>query len=272
MRVGDHRAVAGKVLGNRRHPRLAHARHGGYAKRRDGVRIAVKSPIADDLAHAVVQVDTGGKAEVHPHGAQFRGHQPTHRLGESESVSLVLVKAPAEKPHRRQARKALAKALHPTPFMVHRNQQMRTAHRPDTRRQRRDLRRVAVIPREQQNAADQRMLEHANVVGAQFRAGDVDHEGSQTHAGLSNTAIDSTCVVCGNISITPAQVSSNPKSCTRRPASRAKLPGWQEIYTTRRGRQCAIRGSSSAAPARGGSSSTRSKRSFDQGPNFCRFE
>src|ERR1700719_2596297 len=102
------------------------------------------------------------------------------------------------------------------------------------------------------------MGQHPDVLGAEFGAGIIDHERSQAHAGPSKTAIDSTCVVCGNISITPALVSLNPRVYTKFSASRAKLPGWQEIYTTRRGRQCAIRGSKAEAPARGGSSSTKS--------------
>src|ERR1700689_999926 len=102
------------------------------------------------------------------------------------------------------------------------------------------------------------MGQHPDIVGAQFRARDIHHQRTQTHGVASNTAIDSTCVVCGNISITPAELSVNPWVCTKISASRAKLPGWQEIYTTRRGRQCANRASTAEAPARGGASSTRS--------------
>src|SRR5580658_392286 len=135
---------------------------------------------------------------------------------------------------------------------------MRRAQRPDALRERGDLGRIAVIAGEQQDAADLGVRKHTDIIGSQFRAADVDHERPQAHAGPSNTAIDSTCVVCGNISITPAQVSLNPWVCAKISASRAKLPGWQEIYTTRRGRQSAMRASSAEAPARGGSSSTRS--------------
>src|SRR5271165_1185247 len=114
---------------------------------------------------------------------------------------------------------------------------MRGAHRPDRGRERGELAGIAVIAGEQQHAADLRVGQHADVLIRQFRAGDIDHERPKAHAGASNTAIDSTCVVCGNISITPAQVSLNPWVCTKISASRAKLPGWQEIYTTRRDRQ-----------------------------------
>ncbi len=125
--------------------------------------------------------------------------------------------------------------------MVDRDQQMRRAHRADRRRQRGELLRIAVVAAEQYDAADQGWRKHVEVFGAEFGSGDIDHERTQAHAGFSNTAIDSTCVVCGNMSITPAPISLNPWSFTKIPASRAKLPGWQEIYTTRRGRQCAMR-------------------------------
>jgi hypothetical protein len=41
----------------------------------------------------------------------------------------------------------------------------------------------------------------------------------------SNTAMDSTCAVCGNMSMTPALRSRKPSSFTRIPASRANVPG-----------------------------------------------
>src|ERR1700733_5965497 len=108
------------------------------------------------------------------------------------------------------------------------------------------------------------MAQHTHILRRQFQAGNVHHQRTQAHAGASNTAIDSTCVVCGNISITPAPLSVNPSSFTKIPASRAKLPGWQEIYTTRRGCHVGMRVMSSAAPARGGSSKIRSKCSSAQ--------
>src|SRR5258706_632216 len=102
---------------------------------------------------------------------------------------------------------------------------MRRAQGANRRRQRGELPRIAVIPGEQEDAADQRVCKHPDILGDQFRSRDIDHERSQTHSSRSNTAIDSTCVVCGNISITPAQVSLNPWVYTKVSASRAKLPG-----------------------------------------------
>src|SRR5690349_587766 len=41
----------------------------------------------------------------------------------------------------------------------------------------------------------------------------------------SNSAMDSTCAVCGNMSMTPAAMRSKPWRCTSRPASRASEAG-----------------------------------------------
>ena len=76
-----------------RHPGLAHARHVGHGQRRNRVRIAVEGPIADDLAHPVVQIDAGRKTEIDAHRAQFGGHQPAHRLRQRKPLAPVLVVA-----------------------------------------------------------------------------------------------------------------------------------------------------------------------------------
>src|SRR6185312_5581034 len=48
------------------------------------------------------------------------------------------------------------------------------------------------------------------------------------HDYLSKTAIDSTCAVCGNMSMTPAASRVKPCWCTKMPASRAREAGWQD--------------------------------------------
>src|SRR5580700_3878444 len=58
------------------------------------------------------------------------------------------------------------------------------------------------------------------------------------------------------MSTTPAVASLKPCSCTNTPRSRARLPGWQEIYNTRRGASAATAANTSRAPVRGGSRST----------------
>ncbi len=86
MRIGDHRAMPRKVLGDRRHARLAHARHvrpPPSAATASGSR--VEGSIADDLADAVVEIDAGREAEIHAHGAQFAGHQPADGLRQRQA-------------------------------------------------------------------------------------------------------------------------------------------------------------------------------------------
>ena len=97
-----------------------------------------------------------------------------------------------------------------------------------------------VVAREQDDAADQRMAQHLAVLGRQLEAGDIDHQWAQGHGlsilssvlspehplygALSSTAMDSTCVVCGNISSTPAARKRKPSSWVRTPRSRASEP------------------------------------------------
>ena len=69
---GHDRSMPRKVLRGRGHARLAHALHRGHREARDHLRVVVIGAVADDLAYAVVEVDTGGKAQVHAYGAKFR--------------------------------------------------------------------------------------------------------------------------------------------------------------------------------------------------------
>jgi len=161
--------MAGKVLGDGGHAGLAHARHVGHRQCRDAVRITVKGPIADDLADAVIEVDAGGKAEVHPHRPQLARHQPAHGLGQGQSFPAILVVAPAQSPRRRQSRKAFAEALYASAFMIHGDQQVRTSHTSDGARQRTELGHVAIVAAEQDHAAHQRMGEHPKILQASTR-------------------------------------------------------------------------------------------------------
>src|SRR5579864_7230568 len=121
-----------------------------------------------------------------------------------------------------------------------------------------ELRRVAVVAREQDDAPDQGVTQQLEFLGRGLGPGQIDHQRPETHARARRVsrASDSTCAVCGNIPTTPAASRANPCSCTNTCRSRARLPGWQEIYNTRRGASAAIPASTARAPVRGGSSST----------------
>src|SRR5215470_3858198 len=134
-------------------------------------------------------------------------------------------------------------------------------YRADERRQ---LRRIEVVPCEQDHPTHQRLAQQLALLLEDFGPREVDHQRAETHAGRAasqsrpecvSSARDSTCAVCGNISTTPAAASVKPCSCTNTPRSRARLPGWQEIYNSRCGASRARAGSTARAPVRGGSSS-----------------
>ena len=62
MGIRDDGPVTGKVLRCRDHPGLPHAAHEGDRQIGDDTRIAVECSIADDAAHAIVQIDAWRKA------------------------------------------------------------------------------------------------------------------------------------------------------------------------------------------------------------------
>ena len=98
MRIGPHGTMTGEVLGDGRHSRFAHARHVRRRERRHGLRIAMKGPVADDLAQPIIQVDAGSEAEIHADGPQLGCHQPTEEVGLAQGVAPILVVAPPEHP------------------------------------------------------------------------------------------------------------------------------------------------------------------------------
>ena len=92
------------------------------------------------------------------------------------------------------------------------------------------LRLVTKIAPEEDDAADRGVPQPIAPGVVEFATGNPDQDGTAAHAGRSrsNSAMDSTWPVCGNMSITPAPFSVKPCSRTRMPASRARLAGWQD--------------------------------------------
>ena len=118
VRIRHHRTMAGEMLGDRRHARLAHAGEVRGRQRRDRLRMAVKGAIADDLAHAIIQIDARREAEIDPGGAQFARHEPPDRVGQAQGVAAVLVEPPAEQARRGQPREPVAEALYAAALVV----------------------------------------------------------------------------------------------------------------------------------------------------------
>ena len=139
MRIGDDRAVAGEMLGGRRHAGGAHALHAGDGEARDGLRVAVIGAVADHLAHAVVEVDAGREAQVDADRAQLGGEQPAALPGQATAGFGIEVVDVADRALRRQHGEPAAEALHAAALVVHRHEQRRLAHGVDLAHQRLEL-------------------------------------------------------------------------------------------------------------------------------------
>ncbi len=141
----------------------------------------MQGPVSDDLGETEVEIDDGREAHVHAAGAKLRRHEPTERAGGGEAGLGVLVVEMSEGTRRRQAHEGLAKALHAPAFLVHGDQQGRLADRVDLGHELLELRAIAEVAGEQDDAADERRLEAPALLGRQGRALDVDHERTQGH-------------------------------------------------------------------------------------------
>ena len=272
------------MLGGGRHAGIAHAVHVGHGQLAHRGGAAVEGAIADDFRQAVVEIHAGREGNIEAAGQQLRGHEPAVPARERQPRIAIEVELMADEAQRRQRREPRAEALHAPAFVIDRHQQPRTAHRMDLCHEPLQLLRVGVVAREQDDAADQRMDQHLAILGRQFLAGDVDHQWSERHCALpgdcpvgvivayprlevrparlihdpagASTATDSTWVVCGNMSATPAASSSKPCSCTRIPDRAPGSPGGRKHTPRASAAGRASSGSTSRAPTRGGSSST----------------
>ena len=90
----------------------------------------------------------------------------------------------ANRAQRRQLGEAAAEALHAPALVVHRHEQPRRAHRMDLAHQFLELPRVVVIAGEQDHRADQRVGQHAAVLGRELVAGHVHHQRAKRHGAL----------------------------------------------------------------------------------------
>ena len=181
VRIGDHRAMPGKMLGGGRHARVAHAVHVGDGKLADRSRLAVQRAIADHAREAVVEIDTGRKGKIESAGEQLGGHQPAVAPRQLEAGGRRQVELMSQVAHRRQHREAAAKALHPAAFVVDRHQQRRLAQGMDLAHQVRQLFGIGVVACEQDHTSDQGVRQHLAVLGAQRLTCNVDHQWPETH-------------------------------------------------------------------------------------------
>ena len=154
VRVGGDESVSRKVLAHRRHPA---GRAGRRMKRsremRDGIGIAMQRAIADDRALAVVEIEDRREAEIDARGAKLGGDRPAQARGFARRAGDIAVPPLAQRAHRRYRREAVAKALHPSAFVIDGDQQRRLAQRADRGGQPASWRGRLEIAREQDDAA-----------------------------------------------------------------------------------------------------------------------
>ena len=121
--IGAHEAVAGEMLAHRRHAALLQAQHQTVRQIGNGLRLAVKSTVADHAAGAVIDIQHRREAEIHAVGAQFGGKHVAGLLRQRLGARGVIIPDHAQLAHRRQAGEAFPEALHPAAFVIHRDQQ-----------------------------------------------------------------------------------------------------------------------------------------------------
>ena len=130
--------------------------------------------VSDHLRASVVDVEYGRKAEVDPHGAKFRGEDESRLREEPRRTGTE----PQEVPHGRNFGKAFTKALHAPAFMINRDQNAGT-DRMNGARKRSQLLRRGIVSREENHRARERMLKAPDLMGAERRAFNIDHDGTE---------------------------------------------------------------------------------------------
>jgi hypothetical protein len=93
-------------------------------------------------------------------------------------MSTIAIPDQSEFPHRREPGKSVAKTLHPSAFVIHRNDQRRAAQRMNLSGQFLQLLTGLEIAAEQDDAANQRMQQAFAVFRIEFCSSDIKHHRS----------------------------------------------------------------------------------------------
>ena len=163
------------------HARLAHAAGESDRELGNDLRVAMKRPVADHTADAVIEIDAGREAHVDRDRAQLGGHQPAalpRQLPAGRGIEIVLA---ADGAHRRQHGEIFAEALHAPTLVIDGHQQWRCARGADLGDQTFELLDALEIAREQDHRADERMLQQVAILVAERRALHVDHQRTECH-------------------------------------------------------------------------------------------
>ncbi len=121
------------MLERRRHAGQAHAAQVGVAELGRDLRIGIERALAD-RAIAAGEIDDRREAHVDVDCAHLAGHQPGVFFGARDRRARIARVQLADARERRQAREAVAKALHRAAFLVDADQERLRAARRGYRR------------------------------------------------------------------------------------------------------------------------------------------
>ena len=119
-------------------------------------------------------------------GAQFGGHQPSQVARQRKPRPGIRVVLVADPPQRRQRRESRPETLHPPALVVDTDHQGRTAYRMDVGDQARELRRIRIVARKENDAPHQRVRQYLAVLGLQLESLDIHHQRSERHVASGN--------------------------------------------------------------------------------------
>ena len=153
-------------------------------------------------------------------GAQLRCHEPAHAPRQGKAGARIGLELVADTARGRKTGEARPEALHPATLMVDGHDQRGAACAVNLGYEGGQLLRVGVVAGEKDHPPDEGVPQQLALLGLEARALQVDHQGTEANRisppraapGGVSRARDSTWVVCGNMSSTPAARSANPKS------------------------------------------------------------
>ena len=226
VRIGGHVPMSGKVLADAGHPSGVQPVEESRGEMRDGIGVAMEGPVADHGAGAVVEIEHRREAEVDAMGAQLAGQHEAQPRRLARGAGHVALPELAQRAHRRYRGEAVAEALHAAALVIDGDEQLRRAQRADLGRQRLQLRRGLEVPREQYDAAGQRMDKARAVLGRQPGPLDAEEDGARAagrivgcrHAAASR----SSAFICRTASRMPTNTERETIAC---PMWSSRTPG-----------------------------------------------
>ena len=173
VRVGADRAVAGKMLAGGFHARFMHAGDKAARHRQRNLRILMEGAVADRRAD-MAEVQHRREADVDIHGDHLRRHLPPCLLRQLAATLRIVQRR--ERLHCGQRGEAVAEALDASALLIDRYHQPRARRAADLAHQFSQLRRIVVVAREKDHAADGRMPQDLALFGVQFKTFDIQHQ------------------------------------------------------------------------------------------------